>query len=143
MSTRSETLLAVVLMALLSVTSAVPEMARAQDADSVVTVKMVDRGGGEWRFDPAEIKVEQGDLIRFVQKDTAPHNVEFTDVPQESRIEDLRMGPFLLQRGQTYEIKIDHRFAKGIYDFVCTPHAALGMVGRLEVVTAAQAVPTQ
>ncbi len=104
----------------------------------VIEVRMIDAGGGQWRFEPADIEVQPGDVVRFVQDDIAPHNVEFKDVPSGTDLGDARMGPFLLRKGDTYEVAIDDRFALGEHKYVCTPHAPLGMVGTINVVAAAR-----
>ena len=44
------------------------------------------------------------------------------------------MGPFLLQKGATYDLAIDGRVAPGEYAFVCTPHEMMGMKATLTVV---------
>ena len=44
-----------------------------------------------------------------------------------------RMGPFLLAKGQTYEVMIDARFSVGTHDYVCTPHEMMGMKGTITV----------
>jgi plastocyanin len=43
------------------------------------------------------------------------------------------MGRYLTQVGETYEFLIDEHFAAGTYDYVCTPHEALGMTGTIVV----------
>ena len=103
------------------------------DGPRVLEVKMVDRGGGQWRFAPADIQVTPGDVVRFVQDDVAPHNVEFKDVPGGTTLGGAAMGPFLLQKGETYDLTIDDRFAPGLHKYVCTPHELLGMVGTIAV----------
>jgi plastocyanin len=108
--------------------------AQADSASETVVVKMVDKGGGQWRFDPETIRVPQGGVVRFVQDDTMPHNVEFTSSPKGAKLDAIRMGPFLTQPGQTYEVTIDERFPLGDYPYICTPHVALGMTGTLTVV---------
>ena len=105
-------------------------------AENVVEVRMIDAGGGQWRFEPAGIDVHPGDLVRFIQDDVAPHNVEFKDVPSGTQLGPAMMGPFLLRKGETYDVAIDDRFALGEHKYVCTPHAPLGMVGTINVVAA-------
>ena len=98
-----------------------------------VVVKMIAKGPGVWRFEPAAVNVQPGDTLRFVQEDTAPHNVQFKGVPGGARLDDIMMGPFLLTVGQTYELVMDDRFVPGEYDYVCTPHEMLGMKGSFKV----------
>jgi plastocyanin len=42
-------------------------------------------------------------------------------------------GPYVTQKGQTYELRIDEHFPPGRYEFVCQPHQAFGMKGTLVV----------
>lgn len=108
-------------------------LAQSGDESGTVVVKMVDRGGGQWRFAPANISVQKGDVVRFVQADIVPHNVEFKDTPKGTKLGDAAMGPFLMAKGETYEVEIDHRFAEGLHEYVCTPHVPMGMKGTITV----------
>ena len=95
----------------------------------VIEVKMITDDLGN-RFEPAEIEAEQGDVIRLVLV-SGVHNLHFlpdsnpgaTGLPPAS---DLLQLP-----GQTLDILIT--MPEGEYYFQCDPHAALGMVGKLEV----------
>lgn len=132
---------------LVVVASAIPAVSHAQtnaehDTDAehdTVTVRMVANGPGRWRFEPSKITVHQGEVIRWIQADVTPHNVEFKSVPKSAQIRDIRMGPFLTQKGQTYELNIDDRFTTGKYAYICTPHVTLGMKGTITVVDSAAA----
>jgi len=101
----------------------------------VIEVQLVDKGGGKWAFEPSELRAQQGDTIRFVQDDIVPHNVQFKSVPSGANLGAAMMGPFLLKKGDTYDLAIDGRFVPGTYGFVCTPHETMGMKGTLEVVS--------
>ena len=101
--------------------------------DAVVEVRMVEKSATQYVFEPASLEVERGTVVRFVQAGVVPHNVEFKDPPEKAELGEARMGPFLLQPGETYEITIDERFVEGEYPFVCTPHEAMGMTGTLTV----------
>jgi plastocyanin len=126
-------------------------MAQASDAGRArtVVVKMTD-----FAFKPGRIAVRRGDTIRFLQTVSTPHNVEFKRAPSGSKsngeaapapslaasqatstgsVRGLGMGPFLTAPGETYEFVVDDRFAEGVYDYVCTPHAAMGMAGTITV----------
>lgn len=100
----------------------------------VIEVQMKDVGGGQWRFEPSAILVHPGDTVRFVQADIVPHNVQFKGQPKGAKLGKAQMGPFLLTKGETYDLIIDDRFVPGVYQFVCTPHEMLGMKGTLEVI---------
>lgn len=109
-------------------------VALGADAPTVVEVRMIDAGGGQWRFEPSSVEAHTGDIVRFIQDDIAPHNVQFQDVPAGTQLGAAIMGPFLLQKGETYDIAIDDRFTPGAHTYVCTPHEPLGMVGQITVV---------
>ena len=102
---------------------------------AVIEVKMVDEGAAQWRFVPDHVRAQPGSIVRFVMDDIVPHNVEFRELPDGTDLRNSKMGPFLLQKGQTYDVVIDERFALGEHHFVCTPHEMLGMVGTIEVVS--------
>lgn len=106
----------------------------AQDAvRDVVTVSMEDRGGGRWRFEPSKIVVTRGTIVQFVQNDVVPHNVEFKNVPKGTELGDAKMGPFIMAEGESYDVLIDDRFANGDHEYICTPHAPMGMKGVIRV----------
>lgn len=112
-----------------------PAAAPAQENGDrdVVVVKMIEKSATSYAFSPSEVTVERGQTLRFVQEGQVPHNVEFKDPPDESRLDGIRMGPFLMGRGETYEIRIDERFSEGTYDYICTPHVTMGMTGKIVV----------
>lgn len=87
----------------------------------------------DFAFEPADLTVRPGDVIRFTQKGIQPHNVEFRRVPRGVDLGGTRMGPFLVKKDDVYELRIDARFKPGIYEFVCTPHELMGMKGRFTV----------
>ncbi len=109
------------------------EAQTSSDGVRVVTVRMVDKSATEYAFEPADITVEPGTLIRFELAGSIPHNVEFKKGPSGTDLGNARMGPFLIAKGQTYEIMIDARFAEGTHDYVCTPHEMMGMKGTITV----------
>ena len=102
----------------------------------VIEVRMVDRGPTEFVFDPARITVRPGDRVIWIQAGVMPHNVEFTSAPGEYDVATLPTSPFITVRGERFEVEIDDRFGVGRYEYVCTPHAAMGMRGAIEVVPA-------
>lgn len=105
-------------------------------------VKMIGDATG-YRFDPVNTTLKQGDAVKFIMVSGGPHNVAFqnvTDATAKAQL-DANMkgqklgelsGPFIMQPNETYVIS----FAKvpaGKYDFVCTPHLAMGMKGSITV----------
>jgi manganese oxidase len=113
--------------------SATPSAAVAGEG-RVLEVRMVEEAGS-MRFEPANLEVRRGDRVRFVQEGTMPHNVQFVrnTAPRGSDIGDYWMGPFLTRQGEVYELEVDERFLDGTWEYVCTPHIAMGMKGTLTV----------
>ena len=96
-------------------------------AAKAVTIKMIDVSATEFRFEPLEVSVAPGDTLRFVQTAPTPHNVDLREAPAGAAVADVRMGPFLIATGETYDLVLDDRFPAGTYHYVCTPHEMLGM----------------
>lgn len=129
------------LVLLAAATASTPEvraqerLAMSSDAEpKVFAVRMVDKSPTEFVFEPSVITVSPGYIVRFVQSGIQPHNVEFREGPAPTIPGAPKMGPFLIARGATYDIVIGDDVATGTYEFVCTPHQALGMTGTLIVV---------
>lgn len=96
---------------------------------TVVEIKAITDDQGN-RFEPNEVEVRQGDVLRVVLV-SGVHNLSF---PAERNPGAAGLpGPSeLLQLpGQTLDVPIT--FGPGEYAFQCDPHAALGMTGKLEV----------
>lgn len=114
-------------------TIAAAQAREVQPPRNLVVIEMIDQSATAYRFSRTRITVNPGDTLRFVQTGSNPHNVEFKKTPSGARLGTAMMGPFLLAKGQTYDLVIDKRFAPGVYEFVCTPHEMLGMKGTLIV----------
>lgn len=100
---------------------------------NVIIVKMVDVSTTEFKYEPADIIVQPGDTVRFIQTGAMPHNVDFRVMPEGTDLGDAKMGPFLTTLDETYDVVIDGRFVEGEHEFVCTPHEFMGMIGTLTV----------
>lgn len=135
MTNRYNTMRTLLMLSLFAslLTTSTDAQAQSSSTGEVIIVKMIAKSSTEWRYEPSNITARPGDLIRFVQEDIMPHNVQFTSTPKGADLADIAMGPFLLAKGDTYELDIDARFLKGVYNFVCTPHAQMGMTGTLTV----------
>ena len=83
-----------------------------------------------WNKDPEDKKrrmvfsqeilvVQPGDLIQFVATDKG-HNVEFIDGPDGVKL------PGKSKLNQDVEVYLNE---PGVYVYVCTPHASMGMIG--------------
>ncbi|MCG1002512.1 MULTISPECIES: plastocyanin/azurin family copper-binding protein [Halobacterium] len=99
--------------------------AAAQEGEGGPTVVTVGPGGSNV-FDPETAYVEPGGTVRFVW-DSSGHNV----VPQSTPSGSSWSGHETIEdSGFEYE----HTFETvGTYEYVCTPHASLGMEGVIEV----------
>ncbi|HEU0014028.1 MAG TPA: plastocyanin/azurin family copper-binding protein [Longimicrobium sp.] len=100
----------------------------------VVEIKVVSSpDGASGTFEPQNVTVKQGQTIRWVWQDArAAHNVSFTSaqgnpagaaLPQDS--------PLVAEAGKTYEATITA--GPGTYNYVCVPHAMMGMTGSITV----------
>jgi plastocyanin len=87
-------------------------------------------GRGEL-FEPADITVQRGDVVRF-KLISGVHNASFPANKNPSGITLPPATPYLQAPGQTHDMVID--LPPGEYYYHCDPHAALGMVGTITVV---------
>lgn len=100
----------------------------------VIAITLVERPGPKpYAFEPATSIAQPGDTIRFVEGAPVLHNVRFTKQAPGAKLGGAAVGPYLSTKGQTYDLVVDKRFAMGTYEFVCDPHAAIGMKGTLIV----------
>lgn len=96
------------------------------------TVKMVTtQGGASGVFEPAEITVKKGDLIRFTTDGAAPHNVSFPAGENPAGAALPAAGPYLATADQTYDVPVT--MDAGSYTVQCDPHAAMGMKAKITV----------
>jgi plastocyanin len=94
-----------------------------------IEVKLITDDTGN-RFEPNKIEAHKGDVIRFVLQ-VGVHNVHFLPDSNPGKSNLPAPSEMLQLPGQTYELPIT--LAPGKYYFQCDPHAALGMIGHLEV----------
>ena len=104
---------------------------QAPDAGGqVITVKMITDGTSN-RFEPADFDAKKGDVIRYVLE-TGVHNVHFLADSNPGRLGlPATPGDYLQLPGQTWDVKVT--WEPGRYYYQCDPHAALGMVGHVNV----------
>lgn len=118
-------------------TTSTPE-APAPFTGQVHEVKM--RGSAEaYFYEPAMLIIKSGDKVRFLMVDGGPHNVNFTGqrIPGGAAVmlenEGKLLGALLQAPGQATEIEFTKQMPKGEYNYVCDPHAGLGMKGKIIV----------
>lgn len=94
-----------------------------------ITVDLITDENGNY-FKPNKIEAHRGDVIRYTLV-TGVHNVHFLPDSNPGKSGLPPVSEFLQLPGQTYDfvVNLEH----GHYYFQCDPHAALGMVGKLEV----------
>lgn len=61
-------------------------------------------------FDPANITVKAGSTVRWVNQDSVPHRIQFTDPD---------FSPVLLASTQSGSQRFDEA---GVYDYICSIH---------------------
>lgn len=131
---------------LLALGTAVAQDGDTQEGDAqdgnVVEIRMV-TDGQEFYFDPVGVHIEPGTTVRWVLENDMHNTVSYSaDNDKPQRIPEEAEGwasPIFTEEGATFE----HTFeVEGVYDYFCTPHEALGMVGRI-IVGDAEAFPAQ
>lgn len=124
------------LAALVMVSARASSQTPAAPGPHTIVVRLVDRTGPvPYAFEPANVIAQRGDTVRFTQTAAVMHNVRFTKQAPGAKLGAAASGPYLTTKGQTYNVVIDKRFTDGTYEYVCDPHAAVGMKGTLIVKT--------
>lgn len=116
------------------------DVAAAPVTGEIHVSNMVGDANG-YRFEPAELTVKQGDGVRFVMVSMPPHNAAFENVdpavvPQLNANIPEKMGDLSTKMMMTQGEEAVVSFANippGKYDFICTPHLAMGMRGSVTV----------
>ncbi|CAN5637981.1 hypothetical protein BH23GEM6_BH23GEM6_14420 [soil metagenome] len=96
-------------------------------------VRLVVRGE-TYAFEPSEIHISAGDLVRFVLGSSQPQSVAFgvSDVSPEAeqfvREQDLSHGELLTSPGEMYDVSFQNA-PPGRYPFHSIVHAERGMRG--------------
>ncbi|MDQ2669776.1 MAG: plastocyanin/azurin family copper-binding protein [Gemmatimonadota bacterium] len=95
----------------------------------VIEIRAVTDDKGNY-FEPREVEARRGDVLRVVLV-SGVHNLNFLADSNPSGAVLPPATEMLQLPGQTVDIPVT--MAEGEYYFQCDPHAALGMVGELEV----------
>jgi plastocyanin len=118
-------------------------VALAPATGQVHEVKMLVDDAGNYKFDPANITIKQGDAVKWTMVSGGPHNVQFDEatVPAAAKAQ-LRANmpnmltelgsPMLMNPNETYQISFANVPA-GTYNYVCQPHIAMNMKGVVTV----------
>jgi plastocyanin len=106
------------------------------------TVRMVG-DGSTYKFDPANITIKRGDAVKWVMVSGGPHNVAFQEgqIPAgasaqlQANMPNTQAplsSPMLMQPNEEYTVSFAGVPA-GAYNYICTPHQAMGMKGTVTV----------
>jgi plastocyanin len=99
--------------------------------------------GSKYKYDPDNLTIQSGDVVRFHNKSGGPHNVSFwpdsipngaADVLKKNMPDQMAPleGPLLTEPDAVYQVSFAGA-PKGDYKFYCLPHLALGMRAKLTV----------
>jgi plastocyanin len=105
-------------------------------------VKMV-LDGSKYKYDPENLTISSGDVVRYHNTSGGPHNVSFwADSIPSGAADALKKtmpnqmapleGPLLTEPNAVYEVSFAGA-PKGEYKYYCLPHLALGMKAKLTV----------
>jgi plastocyanin len=95
----------------------------------IIEVRTVTDEKGNY-FEPNRIEAHEGDVLRLVNV-SGVHNMHFLPDSNPSGAQLPPASDMLQLPGQTIDVPVTMK--EGKYYFQCDPHAALGMVGHLEV----------
>jgi plastocyanin len=99
---------------------------------TVHEVRMVTtQGGASGTFEPANLTVKKGDVIRFTNDGGTAHNANFNTQQNSGKAGLPPATPFLTAAGQTADVTIT--MDPGTYNYQCDPHVAMGMIGQVTV----------
>ena len=123
-------------------TTATTTGAAAPITGTTHTVRMLGDDKG-YRFDPQNLTIKAGDGVKWEMVSGGPHNVAFdpAKVPADvkgqlsanmpNQMSELS-SPMFMNPGESYTVSFANVKA-GKYDYVCTPHLAMGMTGSITV----------
>jgi plastocyanin len=108
---------------------------------ATVTIQMVGSTAG-YKFDPANVTIKSGDIVKFVAASGGPHNVGFdaSGIPSGAAAvlqknmtgqQAPLMGP-IVNNGDSYSVSFAGA-PPGQYHYFCLPHQSLNMVGVITV----------
>ncbi|HUE95156.1 MAG TPA: plastocyanin/azurin family copper-binding protein [Longimicrobiaceae bacterium] len=110
---------------------------RPGDGGEVHLVRLVQRGDS-YAFDPAELTIAPGDVVRFVTTGSQPESVAFqpdgatAEAAEFIRSHGLDRGALLTEPGDDYDVTFPEA-PPGYYPFQSLPHAGYGMRGTIRV----------
>jgi plastocyanin len=108
---------------------------------ATVTIQMIGSTSG-YKFDPANVTIHAGDVVKFVATSGGPHDVVFdaSAIPNGAAAvlqknmpgqQSPLLGP-LVNNGDSYSVSFAGAPA-GAYHYYCLPHQSLNMTGIITV----------
>lgn len=84
-------------------------------------------------FQPAQLTIQPGDTVEWLNNKLPPHNVVFSSVPNGDKAlaEKLSHQALVYKPGDSFRITFGPDFPPGTYTYYCTPHRGAGMVGKI------------
>lgn len=113
------------------------DISRPVSGGAVRQVRMTQRGD-RYAFEPAEVRVSPGDVVRFVMVGNQPESVVFDTAglaePQAAYVagRGLDRGVLMTDPGSTLDVSFADA-PPGDYAFRSIPHSAAGMTGVVRV----------
>jgi plastocyanin len=120
-------------------------IAAVETTGIVHEVQMVGSMQGEFRFEPADIRIKAGDTVRWINGSGLPHNVAFyadripqgamamieAVMPAEGKLGPM-VGRIVSELGDAFEMDFVNA-PLGVYNYFCVVQESEGMVGTLIV----------
>jgi plastocyanin len=113
------------------------QLSRPGDGGAVHLVRLVQRGD-QYAFEPAELSIPSGDVLRFVMTGQQPESVAFDTTAAAPEVADfigensLLRGVLLVQPGQAHDVSFRDA-PPGRYSFYSIPHSVHGMRGWVDI----------
>ena len=117
-----------------------PAGAPAAISGTTHEVRMVGDDKG-YRFEPAELTIKAGDGVKWLMVSGGPHNVDFSQgagnaanaltANMPNQMSPLS-SPYFTNAGESYTVSFAN-VPGGSYEYICTPHAAMNMKGKITV----------
>lgn len=85
-------------------------------------------------FEPANLTVQAGDTVTWVNNKMAPHNVIFDAkvIPGDKALADkISHSQLTFAPGESYSTTFTADMPAGDYGYFCAPHRGAGMVGKI------------
>ncbi|WP_008317432.1 plastocyanin [Leptolyngbya sp. PCC 6406] len=109
-------------------------MAAAPAVAATYEVKM-GSDSGLLVFEPANLTIQAGDTVTWVNNKMAPHNVIFdgNSIPDKSVADKISHDQLTFAPGESYSTTFTADLPAGEYTYYCAPHRGAGMVGKITV----------